>query len=570
MLGLQELISIGALPKKLNIVADNQDVRGCVITYEMIKSSSEEFQRECDKAIVIDNYQWIAISSEETSLDSASTVYSCDGKHLIGVYNRERRAFFQQEFVDNRLYTKAHFVQEKEKREEKEIQSMDAGIDLTNMDLNLGAAAPAAPATASTADTSKMSESQRQTQEIKEMLNQDAVQTANRDDIIVFNNKYGRLIAFIVKTDKGIKVSKVKVTKTDANGKGILRTDLTKEQLARVEEIKKDGSKNIPSSYYEKEKSLVFKESKPSAPVGVILSTPKGGDIEFTKLYADGILTASQDTTAEVKVLSMEVFYSFLAGLYDGKIKESEEIMGNRAAWLQEKFTKVVKENTQIGGTERGIRPSIALATKQPGRSTVLTTGNYIPLRKYVTMSQSEIKTADDVAKLQLNIEAALKQEGSYAALREEDRKIISEGGKTSEYFKVGGGKPITGVAKFDNKDEIVAEIRVPVRTKKPTKNDPNKFTYGFEYQNMSDDDATLYQNDKSIANILQVAGMSKADFLAKAETVTRRTSSSTAGKGRVAITASEFISAISSKSVKTGGLDARSIAMALSGVQAV
>lgn len=564
MLTLNKLKSIGALPKKLNIVTDVNTIRGSVVTYEMIKSSSEEFQRECEKAIVISDYQWIAISDDSKSLDSAKTVYSCDGEHIVGVYNRERHSFFQQEFMDNRLYTTAQFVQE---RKEKEKQIMEAsGIDLSNMDLNLG---DAAPATASTADTTKMSESQRQTQEIKEMLNQDAVQTANRDDIIVFNNKYGRLIAFIVKTDKGIKVSKVKVTKTDANGKGILRSDLTNEQLARVEEIKKDGTKNIPSSYYEKEKSLTFKEAKPSAPVGVIVSTPKGGDIEFTKLYTNETLTASQDTTAEVKVLSMEVFYSFLAGLYDGKIKESEEVMGNRAAWLQEKFTKVVKENVEIGGTEKGIRPSIALAAKQPGRSTVLTTGNYIPLRKYVTMSQSEIKTEDDAQKLQLNIEAALKQEGAYAALREEDRKIISEGGKTSDYFKVGGGKAITGVAKFDNKEENVAEIRIPVRNKKPTKSDPNKFTYGFEYQNMDDEDASLYKNDKSIENILKVAGLSRAEFLAKAETVTRRTSASTAGKGKVAFSADDFIHAMKNKSLKTGSLDARSIAMALSGVQA-
>lgn len=564
MLTLEKLQNLGALPKKLNIVKKGDYADGSIITAKIIKQADEEFRSTCEKAIVVDDYKWIAVNDGE-SIETANVVYSCNGDKLVGSYNRQRRIFFQRELRGEMLYTVTQIEISNNNKSEKENKKMAEGIDLTNlknMDLSGMDAAPVAPVV--TDEAKPVSESQKAILDIKAKIQQGDVQLANREQLVITNQKYGRLIAFITKTDKGIKVSKCKVMKVDGNGNGILRTDLTAEQNAKVEEAKKNPEVRIPKSYYETETALVFKESKPSAPIGVIVSTPNGALVDYTSLYeANQSLDVSNDATAVIKIMSMEMFYSFLAGLYDGRIKESDAVLGNKATWLIEKFTQV-KAKSDSPDKAYTIRPSIALEDRK-ARNTVLTTGNYVPLRKFITMSQSDIKSAEDAQKLQYNIEAAFKKQGSYADLRPADQKIITNNGTESKYFTTGGDMVvISGVKKFDDKETDVANVRIPVRTKKQSK-DGNSYTYGYEYEELGEN-GKLYEADKAVAAILGEAKYSVTDFLAEVTKVTKKRSAGASKKAT--ISAADYVAAMRVNSVNTStSLSPKDIAAQLAGL---
>jgi hypothetical protein len=539
MLTLEKLQLIGALPKKLNIVKKSDYTDSSIITAKIIKQADEEFRNTCEKAIVVDNYKWIAVNDGD-SIETANVVYSCNGDNLVGSFNRQRRIFSQRELRGEMLYTVTQIEISNNKKNEKEKQKM-AGVDLTNLEnMNLNDIEATSVAPVVTDEAKPVSESQKAILDIKAKIQQSDSQVANHDQVIITNQKYGRLIAFITKTDKGIKVSKCKVTKVDGNGNGVLRTDLKPDQLDKVEQAKNNKEIRIPAGYYEKETALMFKESKPSAPIAVIVSTPKGALVDFTSLYSNDTIGATNDTTAEIKIMSMEMFYSFLAGLYDGRIKESDAVLGNRATWLAEKFTQA-KAKSDSPDKAYTIRPSIALEDRK-ARNTVLTTGNYIPLRKFITMSQSEIKTQEDVDKLQYNIEAAFKKQGSYAALRPADQEIIKDNGTKSKYFTTGGDMiTISGVKKFDDKETDVANVRIPVRTKKQSK-DGTSFTYGYEYEELGEN-GDLYKADKAVADILAAAKMSVTDFLAEVGKVTKKRSASASKKAT--ISAADYVAVL-------------------------
>lgn len=558
MLELSTLQDLGALSKKLNIVnVSSSDV----VTHGKIKQADDEFQSTCEKAIVIDNYQWIAVNDGD-SIETAEIVYSCDGNKFIGSYNRKKRLFFQKELRDNKLYTVSQInLPNKEENSMADVNLTGLDDALKNMDLE-GVSMPAAEATPAVS-TRELSPAQQQIVALKEKVTNANVQLANNTGIALFNQRYGRVIGFVVKTDKGIKVSKTKVKKVDAQGNPMIRADLEPKLLANYEAKKNDPTYRVPASYCEKETAIVFKEARPSAPVAVIVATPKGGNIEYTRLYSGETLQAEQDTTLEIKIMNMELFYNFLAGLYDGRIKESEEVLGNRATWLMTKYSIAKKKNAAGIEETVGARASIALENRKD-RATVITTGNYLPLRKYVSMSQSQIKTEEDAQALQLNIEAAFKN-GGYDELRDADKKIIGTDGKTSDYFKLGGTKAIAGVTKFDEKGVEVSEIRVPVREKKPTK-DGKGFTYGYKYDVLGDENSTLYKGDKSVENILKVAGFAVPEFLTEVAKVTKRTSSS--AKSKISLTPQDFLAIKTMKGFETGTLSTKDIASQLAGLQ--
>lgn len=557
---LEELQEMGALPRKLNIVNDGDSV----ITYGKIKQADNEFQNTCEKAIVVDDYKWIAVSDEVKSIETAEIIYSCDGKNCVGTYNRNRHIFFRQELRGNKLYTVAQIKLFRE----KENKSMAEAVNLEDMNLDGldGLEVQTQPAATANKEAKPLTESQQRTLEIKEKISQANIGLADNARVTLFNQKNGRLIAFVTKTDKGIKVSKVKVPKVDANGVKIVRTDLSQDQLQKIEAAKKDPNIKVPASYYEKDTALVFKESKPSAPIAAIVATPAGGMVDYNSLFgnSDEVLKVTDDTTLQVQVMGMELFYNAIAGLYGGRIKESEDVMGPRATWLQEKFTQSKKTGDDTGRKTFSIRPSIQLADRK-ARATVLTTGNYIPMRKFVTMSQAQIKSEEDAAKLQLNIEAAFKKSGSYDQLRDQDKKLIGTNGTTSEYFKVGNVTPIKGVTKFDEKGVEVADIQIPVRTKKPTK-DNTGFTYGYEYEQLTDG-GELYKKDRTVDNILKVAGLSVEEFSDQVAKSTKRSSSR--GSSKVAISVDEFMAAQKVSSIEVNkSFDTRSIAAQLAGMQ--
>lgn len=558
MLKLSTLQDSGALSKKLNIISVSGSA---VVTHGKIRQADDEFQGTCEKAIVIDNYQWIAINNGD-SIETAEIVYSCDGNKFIGSYNRKKRLFFQKELRDNKLYTVSQIkLPNKEENSMAEVNLQGLDDALKDMDLS-GVSVPTAAA-APAESTGKLSKTQQEVVALKEKVTNANVQLANNTGITLFNQKYGRVIGFVVKTDKGIKVSKTKVKKVDAQGNPMIRSDLDAKLLANYEAKKNDPTYRVPASYCEKESAIVFKEARPSAPVAVIVATPKGGNVDYTRLYSNEDLHADQDTTLEIKIMSMELFYNFLAGLYDGRIRESEEVLGARATWLMTKYSLAKKKNANGIDETVGARASIALENRKD-RATVITTGNYIPLRKYVTMSQSQIKSEEDAQALQLNIEAAFKN-GGYDELRDADKKIIGADGKTSDYFKVGGTKAISGVTKFDEKGVEVSEIRIPVRDKKPTK-DGKSVTYGYKYDVLGDADSTLYNGDKSVDNILKVAGFSTQEFLTEVAKVTKRTSSS--AKAKIGLTAQEFLKLKAMPSFETGNLSTKDIASQLAGLQ--
>ena len=133
MISLNTLQEMGALSKKLNIV-NEKSVTSSVITHSEIKQTDEEFQSTCEKAVVVDNYQWLAVNDGE-SLETADVIYSSDGRQYVGSYNRSKRVFFQKELRDNKLYTVAQI--KISKKENKTMPDLN-NVNLENLDSLVG------------------------------------------------------------------------------------------------------------------------------------------------------------------------------------------------------------------------------------------------------------------------------------------------------------------------------------------------------------------------------------------------------------------------------------------------
>lgn len=185
--------------------------------------------------------------------------------------------------------------------------------------------------------------------------------------------------------------------KTDANGNKILVPDADPAVKQQYQDYlaKKEGVKCPPLKFFMREHALNFRQSKPGKIIGMIIGTPVTVDkIDFNDIMAGKADFVREDNPElTTKVLGIEYAYIYLVGNYDGRIMESNAVLGAAASWINVKGVVDTKafEKTK----EYKLRYSLKLEAASKARKSLLIDGNYIPAKLYKSVAASAITAAN-------------------------------------------------------------------------------------------------------------------------------------------------------------------------------
>lgn len=350
------------------------------------------------------------------------------------------------------------------------------------------------------------------------------------------NRQYGRLIAFVTKTDPAIKLSVTKVKKLDTNGKEIPLPSTRADRLA----LHKEGKK-LNLSEVETYLDFKFAQSKPGTPVAVVIKTPTVSEVDLADAKSNSEASYKHDGTFETKLISWETAMSYIALNYGGEIMEDDTVLGSKACHLQQKFSPATKTNkdkvTEVVGLKSTMRVS---PVDKEIRSSLLTDGNFIPMKLHKTIAQQDL-SASDAAILNNNVNAAMKNK-TIDDLGDSARGLIAFDGTdyTSKWFNE--GLPIN-VNRYDDKNAPVTDVRIPVRDKKVNAEDPSKITYKYVFVDGDDVDAGIMSNPV-YKRVVDATGMSFEEFYRTAFEFTKRQSSGKKARKKVSLTAEQYLQA--------------------------
>lgn len=553
MITLEQLQEAGGLAGGYKRVAFTT-----AVSLSKLRRMSEEEQSQFNGTVIIDNCQWAA-TTHSIPIAKASAVYSSDGKQF-GCWRRDSRTFFELEFIDNKLAAKGQYkLPEFKEKENKNMANEFSGniADLANQlsqeaTSDMGSfnqkAAPAED------DGKKTNAAKERREKVKQEL--DAIRSkvsgesiVDRSDAILNNQKNGRFICFITKTDPSLRLSVKKVPMVDENGNYIPVDDAPEDVVKKAE----SGEKKLPVRWAKTEQSLVFRHTKPSGkPVGAVIATPVASEIPFTKLVGTApIIVDSNSTDKVVRFLDANELHPYIATNYDKKIKEDDRVLGARATALDLRIS--YKEVTDEATGARTTLVSASLAPeKKEGRTSLLVDGNFVPLKLYNTINQQDL-TTENKATLNLLIEQALSKGKSYEDLDAASKAMVhpnEDGSYTSDWFDKGAA---INVDKYD-KSGALTNVQLPVLVKKLTKK-TNKFVYQYTYSDLDSENGPLAQ--PQYQQIIALTGKTVDEFKEEVKDFARkRRSGSTGSSATPTLSAEEYLMAIRSKNITVAGAD--------------
>ena len=553
MITLSRLQGMGAISGNLKVI----DLDGVRMTnFTNVKRMSEDEQQQLKGIVTVDNPQWLA-TTKGRAASEAKTVYSCNSDGEIGCWKSERRTFNIMELSNSQLQTIELFKLSEKK---VEVNSM-ANLGLTEEMANFGADID------SQIDTNSLKTEAAVAQEVEDGKKEKSKRERDTEAVLgairsigsgkqiadfgpqqLHNHKLGRLLFFITPSDDAIKASKRQRVRTDANGNKIVDPDKVSEnQLTETQKAEYE-KKGYPKKYCKTEPYVAFANGKPGKPVAIAVTIPASSEVSLTNIYSNNDIAPSSFTDdMVVRIMSMENAYPWLAANFANYIKEDERVLGNRASKVDIKYVPSQTED-ESGKTHQIIRRSLVLNKEEAKRNTLLTTGNFFPLKVYATESATNI-TAEVAKVFNLHFKAMFKKSGDYEALCKESKdKIhfdVATGDVTSTYFDE--GEQIK-VKKFDGVDDndIVADVRIPLREERISKE--GKKTYPFVYHKLGEEGGP--QTIKEYQDLVEFTGMSMDDFVETAIKFTKRASS--AKKRVTSISANDFLLALGTQ-IDTG-----------------
>ena len=503
MNNLKDLIKIGALKSALQSISLDS-YPGQVITQSEFKAMSDSEKLNFKGLVVIDGAQWYA-TVRGAGPTLAKKLYSGDGGLHVGVWNREAKKYFLTEIIDNAAHTVERISAQLDSKEgietpaknedkEKETMAENNAMDLLNQfgedalkDIK-EKTTPAAATTEAPKEKTKAQENreakEKEIAEIKTKVSGQGL--ADRSSVISKNQKLGRLIAYVTKTDSTVKVSKRQVIKM-LQGKPALLSNAPEPIKADH-----DAGKKVPNKYFEKRTSACLRNTNPGAIIGTVIATPIGGCFDLNDLSnpEKRYEFDEKQTDLMYKYHPIEETYIVLSAWYDGKIKESDVNMGANATTVQIATTVVAAKKD-----DETAKPKVRakLVQNKDVRKSLLIPGNYFPAKVYETIAYQNI-SAKDAAELNYNFEAMLKNDddGSVLAqLNESGNNIVRTAtGVTSDVFAEGksaGPSTFGEIPTYYDKTKNLTEVKIAKREKKASKGKSGVFTYPFIYHKLDD-----------------------------------------------------------------------------------
>lgn len=507
MTTLHDLIQVGALKSALKPVSLDS-YPGQIVSHSEFNSMGDAEKLSFKGLVVIDGAQWYAtVRGADPTL--AKKVYSGDGGLRVGVWNREKKKYFLAEVIDGTLNVierltvpentdnRAEAQPEKSEKENKTMADSKA-VDLLdsfgeetlkNIKEN---AKPAEEPTVAVGDAKEKSKAQenkekreKEINEIKTKVSEQGL--ADRTSVVSKNQKYGRLMGFVTKTNDTVKVSKRQVAKMQ-QGKPVLSSDAPQDVKAEH-----DAGKKVPAKWYEKKVSACLRNTNPGAIIGVVIATPVGGRFDLNDLSNPNKRFEFDETQMDLKYTyhPKEEAYVVLGAWYDGKILEDDTVIGSKATTIQLVNSVAAASANDASGKPK-VRPK--LVQNRDARKSLLIPGNYFPAKVYETIAYQNL-SAEDAAALNYNFEAMLKNDENGKVAEElnagSNLNIVRTAtGVTSDVFAQGksaGPATMGEIPTYYDKTANLKEVKIARRAKKESKGKSGVFTYPFIYHKLDD-----------------------------------------------------------------------------------
>ena len=576
---LNDLIKVGTLQNNLKEVSLS-NYPNPVITYSEFKAMSNLDRATFKGIVTVDDSKWCA-TLKGVKPSRARKIFSGDGGLKCGSWDKEKKQFFLGKIIDGKKCTidkvKSSILPSEvnetvtsgsntveSKKLSKNNKEKETNMENTNgMNLLDAFNVDALNDFKAEADTAVVESNEKKVDKKTEAINKikakvENQEIADRTVLINENQKNGRFIGFVTKSDATVKVTKAQVVKIQA-GKKLLKPDAPVE----IKE-KHDKGESVAAKYYVKRSALRFRHANPGAIVGVVIATPANGEINLIELQNPDVQISfdKSDTTLKYKYHPIEEAYIILSAWYGGNIKEDDTLLGAKASFLKEEFYPVFDKEADVNKP-----PKFKAKLKHNAeiRSSMLCPENYFPLKIYDTIKYQNLSEEDALA-LNYHLEAMLKNDNNNELLTElteddPDKIVKTPEGVTSKLFAPGvsAGPATTGEIKaFYSKEEVVKDVKIAKRNKKESKSKPGTYTYPFVYKTIDDVDGPL--SVPQYKRVFDSFHIPEEEFKSL---TSRAGKTSRARKNKPTITSEEFL-----KASIVGGL-VQGVSVQLSEVQA-
>ena len=279
----------------------------------------------------------------------------------------------------------------------------------------------------------------------------------------------------------------------------------------------------------------------------MIVKVPASTDIDIDLLNTQGNFTPDESKTDFVyKFLTKDMASLYIPGNFGSNIKEDESVVGPRASTIGFAARRKVVKDHSTGGSTPQVVPTFYLDKEngEVNRKKLICSTNYFPAKIYETVSFSDIQGGDVLASVNLNVASALKKQGSYDELNEESKSQITlheDGTYSCAWFN--DHAQIT-VKKYDaeSDDDLVSDVRIPLRVEVAQKKDPTKTTIKYKYIQVGEPGGP--QDDPVFKRIIEATKLDVETFADKIKKITARVSKPKATKDL--ITGDSYLQAVS------------------------
>lgn len=538
MTTLDDLKKVGALKSSWREVSVTNLT---TVSFSDFKAMTNEERVKFSGIVTVDDYSWVA-TTQGLRPSAVNKIASGNGL-LVGVYDRQKKEFFLKRYVDRKLASidnvKTNLDIQHKEVEHMEKETMDVlsafGEDALS-DLKVEAQAKEEHGV----DPQMVDPKAEEINQIKAKVS--GQQLVDRRLVVSKNQKHGRLIGFVTKTNATIKLTKRQTVKK-VSGKEVLDPSAPSDIKAKW-----DQGDKVANKWLLKRADIAFRHANPGAIVGVVIATPADGEINLNTIQdADRKINVGEDVTLKYRFFPIEEAYVIIAAWYNGNIREYEPLLGEKASYITQKYIPVISKNEEGAHT-----PTFRVRLQQNSavRSSLLCPENYFPLKTFVTIDYQNL-TEEDARILNYNIEAMLKNDQGNELLgqfneSDPERVVKTADGVTSKLFYKGAsaGPDTCGdiVPFYDKKGAPLREIAIAARDKKESKNKPGVFTYPFSYRAFDEEGGSLENPvHKQVFDAFQIPLDEFKDSVSKATSAKR-----TSKKNKPTISTDDYLKALS------------------------
>lgn len=331
-----------------------------------------------------------------------------------------------------------------------------------------------------------------------------------------FTRRLGSLLFYVVGKDAAVKPTARMETKV-VDGEIVFKPDVPEERRQKIvnKEIKANGND------VEREYNIRLVESKPTKVTDVVIALPSVvAAISPAEVWDQkgSVSYDSKNTTLVKKIYTLEQAFDVIQMYFGGEIYENKEVFGNKAS------TIVVDTRTRPGqGTEQDKVTKSLKVVKGSPRKQLVVRGTYFPRKLYDTVPLQNL-SEENSELLNAGFSGIITRKASKAAASsvydtlsaDSKNKIHAKKddngnmvGYTFDFFEPGLANSSEVVYAFDNPDQQLADVRVPLR--KLQKNKEGKVSYGFVTLDVKDARGPLSKPEYK--EILGKAGISEDSF---------------------------------------------------------